>query len=123
MTCGDKCACTDCKCENCDCKSGCEVESVSRDIGKKCCVTEEPAVAVAKKELSPEIEAKLDTLLSIGEECITRDELAALLEKKPNFIAYDGFEPSGRMHIAQVTRIITSIPLLTLYTLGYSQGD
>lgn len=51
--------------------------------------------------LSPEIQEKLDRLLSIGEECITKEELANLLVKKPNFIAYDGFEPSGRMHIAQ----------------------
>lgn len=40
-------------------------------------------------------------LLSVGEECITREELTSLLQKKPDFIAYDGFEPSGRMHIAQ----------------------
>ncbi|XP_072977010.1 tyrosine--tRNA ligase 1, cytoplasmic [Typha angustifolia] len=38
---------------------------------------------------------------SIGEECIQEDELRNLLEKKPNPICYDGFEPSGRMHIAQ----------------------
>lgn len=104
MSCGDKCACTDCKCENCDCKA---VEAVSREVETKCCVSEVPVTVTAapvaeKKELSPEIEAKLDILLSIGEECITRDELASLLEKKPNFLAYDGFEPSGRMHIAQV---------------------
>ena len=103
MSCGDKCACTDCKCENCECKT---VEAVSAEVEKKCCVTEGESVISAKKELSPEIEAKLNTLLSIGEECITRDELGALLEKKPNFIAYDGFEPSGRMHIAQVKRPI-----------------
>lgn len=92
-----KCACTDCKCEGCGCKTG-SVDEVSNGISEKCCVSELPTT----KELSPEIEAKLNTLLSIGEECITRDELAVLLEKKPNFIAYDGFEPSGRMHIAQV---------------------
>ena len=40
---------------------------------------------------------------SIGEECIQEDELRNLLEKKPEPICYDGFEPSGRMHIAQVT--------------------
>ena len=39
---------------------------------------------------------------SVGEECIQEDELRNLLEKKPLPICYDGFEPSGRMHIAQV---------------------
>lgn len=39
---------------------------------------------------------------SIGEECIQEDELRNLLAKKPEPICYDGFEPSGRMHIAQV---------------------
>lgn len=29
-------------------------------------------------------------------------ELRQLLLRKPNPVAYDGFEPSGRMHIAQV---------------------
>lgn len=38
---------------------------------------------------------------SIGEECLMEAELKNLLEKKPNPVAYDGFEPSGRMHIAQ----------------------
>lgn len=99
------CSCVNCECEGCECKasnlnsySNTSVEAISNGIEEKCCVSE----VINKKELSPEIEAKLDTLLSIGEECITRDELAALLEKKPEFTAYDGFEPSGRMHIAQV---------------------
>jgi len=38
---------------------------------------------------------------SVGAECIQDAELRSLLEKKPNPVAYDGFEPSGRMHIAQ----------------------
>jgi len=38
---------------------------------------------------------------SIGEECIQDEELRRLLAKKPEPVAYDGFEPSGRMHIAQ----------------------
>mmetsp|Transcript_18326 Transcript_18326/g.23765 ORF Transcript_18326/g.23765 Transcript_18326/m.23765 type:complete len:723 (-) Transcript_18326:3-2171(-) len=41
------------------------------------------------------------TLLSIGEECIDESNLQKLLTAKEHFIAYDGFEPSGRMHIAQ----------------------
>ena len=47
----------------------------------------------------------LDTLLSIGEEVIDPVELNIMLNKKQeagkDIIAYDGFEPSGRMHLAQ----------------------
>jgi len=45
---------------------------------------------------------KYKIVRSIGEECIQEDELKNLLAKKPAPICYDGFEPSGRMHIAQV---------------------
>ena len=38
---------------------------------------------------------------SVGEECVTEADLRNLLVKKPAFVLYDGFEPSGRMHIAQ----------------------
>jgi tyrosyl-tRNA synthetase len=38
----------------------------------------------------------------VGEECINEEELRNLLKHKPHPVAYDGFEPSGRMHIAQV---------------------
>lgn len=38
---------------------------------------------------------------SLAEECIQEDELRALLATKEHPICYDGFEPSGRMHIAQ----------------------
>ena len=38
---------------------------------------------------------------SVGEECTKEEELRALLAKKPAPVCYDGFEPSGRMHIAQ----------------------
>lgn len=39
--------------------------------------------------------------MSVGEETLSEDRLLELLKKKENFICYDGFEPSGRMHIAQ----------------------
>ncbi|KAJ1613097.1 tyrosyl-tRNA synthetase (tyrosyl-tRNA ligase) and class-I aaRS [Cryptosporidium canis] len=39
--------------------------------------------------------------LSVGEECIQEAELLELLKRKEHPICYDGFEPSGRMHIAQ----------------------
>ena len=54
------------------------------------------------------LEEKLRLVLSVGEDnkCIPEDndfaELRNLLAKKPNPVCYDGFEPSGRMHIAQV---------------------
>ncbi|KAF3334914.1 tyrosine--tRNA ligase [Carex littledalei] len=47
------------------------------------------------------LEEKFQLVRSVGEECIQEDELRNLLAKKPNPICYDGFEPSGRMHIAQ----------------------
>ncbi len=47
----------------------------------------------------------MELALSVAEECIDPTELRNLLDKKPNPIAYDGFEPSGRMHIAQVTAL------------------
>lgn len=47
------------------------------------------------------LEEKFMIVRSIGEECIQEDELMNLLAKKPQPICYDGFEPSGRMHIAQ----------------------
>ncbi len=47
------------------------------------------------------IDERIEIILSVGE-CETEEGLRALLEKKPTPpICYDGFEPSGRMHIAQ----------------------
>ena len=48
------------------------------------------------------LEERFQLVRSVGEECIQEDELRNLLDKKPLPICYDGFEPSGRMHIAQV---------------------
>lgn len=53
----------------------------------------------AKTELTAEEKFRL--VRSVGEECVQEQELRDLLAKKPNPICYDGFEPSGRMHIAQ----------------------
>ena len=49
------------------------------------------------------LDEKFQLCRAVGEECIQESELRLLLEKKPNITAYDGFEPSGRMHIAQVS--------------------
>lgn len=48
------------------------------------------------------VEERAALLESVGEECINSSEVVPLLTKKPDsFRLYDGFEPSGRMHIAQ----------------------
>ncbi|KAM5572454.1 hypothetical protein ABKV19_012487 [Rosa sericea] len=47
------------------------------------------------------LDERYDLLRSIAEECIQEEELKNLLDKKAEPICYDGFEPSGRMHIAQ----------------------
>lgn len=48
-----------------------------------------------------DIESKIKLVKEVGEEIITEQELRELFETKKNPIAYDGFEPSGRIHIAQ----------------------
>lgn len=47
------------------------------------------------------LEDRYTVARSVGEECIQENELRMLLEKKDHPVCYDGFEPSGRMHIAQ----------------------
>lgn len=46
-------------------------------------------------------EQKLGLIRQVGEEIITEEELCELLDKKAHPVAYDGFEPSGNIHIAQ----------------------
>ncbi|XP_056849146.1 tyrosine--tRNA ligase 2, cytoplasmic isoform X1 [Raphanus sativus] len=64
-------------------------------------------------QMSEEAEKKYNIVRSIGEECIQEDELKNLLSKKPTPICYDGFEPSGRMHIAQGVMKVTNVNKLT----------
>lgn len=47
------------------------------------------------------IEEKIALIKQVGEEIIREEELHDMLEQNNNLIAYDGFEPSGQMHIAQ----------------------
>ncbi|MBR9692916.1 tyrosine--tRNA ligase, partial [Candidatus Woesearchaeota archaeon] len=47
------------------------------------------------------VDERLSLIKEVGEEIIDEEELKTLLKEKKNFIAYDGFEPSGSIHIAQ----------------------
>ena len=47
------------------------------------------------------MEERVQLIQSIGEEIIGSENLERLLTHKQRVVAYDGFEPSGRMHIAQ----------------------
>jgi hypothetical protein len=124
MACEKSCeakACQGCDCD-CDCSCGggcgCKVD-IADQITEKCTIKD--AGVGVEKVYPPEIERKLNILLSIGEECITKEELAVLLEKKPNFIAYDGFEPSGRMHIAQVSCVVSWCSLM--FEIGHFESN
>jgi len=46
-------------------------------------------------------EERLNLIREVGEEIVTEEELVKLLESNEQLIAYDGFEPSGQIHIAQ----------------------
>ena len=46
-------------------------------------------------------EQRFNLVMEVGEEVLQEDELRDLIERKDMFRCYDGFEPSGRMHIAQ----------------------
>jgi len=48
-----------------------------------------------------DLESRFKLVKSVGEEVITEHELRELLGTNLHPIAYDGFEPSGQMHIAQ----------------------
>jgi tyrosyl-tRNA synthetase len=52
-----------------------------------------------------DINEKIKLIKEVGEEIVTEEELIELLNKSENeknqIIAYDGFEPSGKIHIAQ----------------------
>lgn len=47
------------------------------------------------------LEERLDLIKQVGEEIIGEEELKKLLQNDQSLVAYDGFEPSGQIHIAQ----------------------
>ncbi|CBZ56267.1 hypothetical protein NCLIV_066920 [Neospora caninum Liverpool] len=67
----------------------------------------------APRPSSLSLEEKYQLCLSVAQECIQPEELRSLLEKKPFPLCYDGFEPSGRMHVAQGLLKVTNVNKLT----------
>jgi tyrosyl-tRNA synthetase len=63
-----------------------------------------------------DIEHKSRLISSIGEEVISEEDLKELLKNKPHPIAYNGFEPSGKLHIAQ--SILVAINMNKLIDAG-----
>ncbi|MCQ2817868.1 MAG: tyrosine--tRNA ligase [archaeon] len=47
------------------------------------------------------IEEKIKLVKEVGEEILNEDEIRGVFERNPMPVCYDGFEPSGRQHIAQ----------------------
>ena len=60
-----------------------------------------------------DVEAKIDIIKSIAQEIVTEEELRELLQTKSHPIAYDGFEPSGQIHIAQGLMRVATVNKLT----------
>jgi len=56
---------------------------------------------IEQQAIDAELERRFNLITSIGEEVIDSDSLKRLLANKKDIYAYDGFEPSGRMHLAQ----------------------
>lgn len=48
-----------------------------------------------------DIEQRMELVRQVGEEILTEEELRELFDSKDRLTAYDGFEPSGTIHIAQ----------------------
>lgn len=62
------------------------------------------------------INMRVNNLLNIAEECDTKDRLVELVKTCRPFVAYNGFEPSGRIHIAQA--IVTVLNTNTIIENG-----
>lgn len=87
-------------------------------LGEKAHV-EEAVMEGKKVQEEMSLEEKLRLVLSVGEnnKCIPEEndfaELRNLLGKKKDPVCYDGFEPSGRMHIAQGVMKVLNVNKLT----------
>lgn len=60
-----------------------------------------------------DVETRLKLIKEVGEEIIGEDQLIELLKEKEYLVAYDGFEPSGKIHIAQGLLRVINVNKLT----------
>lgn len=61
------------------------------------------------------VDDKINLIKSFAEEIVSEEELRELFLSKKKIVAYDGFEPSGQIHIAQgLMRAITVNKLISL---------
>ena len=67
----------------------------------------------------PSSEERYNQVIKVGAECIQIKELQNLLENSPNPVCYDGFEPSGRMHIAQGLMKANTVNIMTANGFTY----
>lgn len=58
------------------------------------------------------VKERVKNIMSIAEECQTEEELEQLIRSGRQLIAYNGFEPSGRIHIAQAIVTVLNSNLL-----------
>jgi len=89
-------------------KDTANVDKQQQSTKKKGKAKQPPKPKEPEREWTPELQQDFDRIYSVGEECISEQELKSLLLAKgrgsnhpTGFNLYDGFEPSGRMHIAQ----------------------
>ncbi|XP_050378702.1 tyrosine--tRNA ligase 1, cytoplasmic isoform X1 [Argentina anserina] len=79
-----------------------EVKEMSiADEVKSVPVVDSQLASCSSQSILLSLDERYKLLRGIAEECIQDDELKNLLANKAEPICYDGFEPSGRMHIAQ----------------------
>ncbi len=66
-----------------------------------------------------DITSRLELIRQVGEEIVTEEELIGLLESNKELTAYDGFEPSGVIHIAQAVMRSININRMTKAGVGF----
>lgn len=65
-----------------------------------------------KSEFDSFVNHRVENIISVCEECDTKEELTKLIKSGGKIVAYNGFEPSGRIHIAQAIVTVLNAKVL-----------